>query len=227
MFGTPEQGWIAYEQQRKCNFVQKLPYRPPGWRLKAPTLPYPRTESRAISPIKQAATDSTSSRPVPPPRMSVPPPRTPRTPRTPRATRGPSTPTAVTQTISTPSSITRTTPHTPQSPSRNHSSTVIATPRNRVPNTPSSQPAVHVPLTHSSLQQLQDTLPAPSARDTRRSIGESIPSTADSEHVGYLFETIEDMPPRRPGRCEEDPWGGEAAAFVVFKGTHPGIYHTW
>lgn len=55
----------------------------------------------------------------------------------------------------------------------------------------------------------------------------SVISSAESEHVGYLFATTEEMPSDPLGPGEQDPWDGEAVAFVVFSGSHPGLYTTW
>lgn len=126
-------------------------------------------------------------------------------------------------------------PRTPQTHSRNRSAAGVSTSHNRLSSIRPNEPAVRTPLTSISLQRLQDSVElGPSTRHRSqdnppiaRSATESVPSTADSKHVGYLFETKEEMPTGLPGLGEQDPWDGEAAGFVVFKGSHPGLYNTW
>lgn len=208
-------GWMAYEEQRKCNYVQRLPYRPPGYQITAPRTPYHNTRSPTTtipSSITRTTMSSPSSHPAQPP-------------RTPGATSRTKVPTTPVQPPRTPGTL---------------SATTMSTSRTKVPTASRAQPLARAPLTPKSIQRLQDSMSSTLTGSSMSStLAGSSASYGDQEHlfaadaiaeselIGYIFATNEQMPFQGPGPDEEDPWNGEAVAFVVFRGCHPGIYATW
>lgn len=61
-FGTPQEAWRQYELQRRNNFVQRLPYVPPG---APPFPPIPQTPRRGNNQPATNRTPVTPSRPAP------------------------------------------------------------------------------------------------------------------------------------------------------------------
>lgn len=200
-YGTPFEAWSVYEYRRRANFVQILPFMP----VPIPRPPQRQNERRIehhpSPPPSPSPSPSPISSPSHAPTSASPPPRTHRTHRT------------------QPARQTHNTHHV------------------SVQRSGSTQYA-------SSISRWQNSVVSTSVRESQRGSSRvprpNVTSEASTHHSTISIHT-QNHGPRRIGiayasgsvpldqriLAGEDPWDGEANAFVVFHGSIPGIYETW
>lgn len=211
-FGTPQEAWQNYEYQRRRNFVQRLPYLPPG----APPLP----QLPAIPGVEEAPAPTTPARNP--------------APATPARNTARATPACTRERTSHRHTQEPTTRDT-TNPQRTFEYTTPSRAREPTPSRGSSHTPSHAPgHTTSRSQHVRSVVVSernPTYSPTHRRpypTPLSIPEqpTAGTSNLSASISSPSSLSPTSDYEGIP-PWETDSRAFVVFSGIPPGVYTTW
>lgn len=238
-FGTPQEAWSVYEERRRANFVQILPFMPVP--IPSPT-PSP---SHRYHEQHQCASPPDLHQPSPPsPPFPSPASQRRASPASPSPTSQTSSARASTAQSPASSLFTATSAHTVQSShthtrshshrSHRHNNNAQLSSISEWQRTVGSPPSVRPDRSH--IPHSQSAAPRPASHISQPQLAVAGPSHQashptnlrhDANPMGVAYASGSVVLPSCRILQGEDPWDDEAAGFVVFHGAIPGIYETW